>query len=125
MYARPLLNLLEMLNRKDLSALAESLGGLPVLGSLEGSPAAEAGARYGDVLLAVNDRPTATWDAFIAARNNCSGHFVAKIFRDGDELELRIELRPSSKSPMEILGELIGSGLASPPPEPIERNRPN
>jgi S1-C subfamily serine protease len=109
-----------MLSRKDLSALADAVGGLPVLGCLDGSPAAEAGARYGDILLSVNNVRTATWDEFIAARNACQGRFVARIFRDGGEIELHIELRPSTRTPMEVLGEIIGRGLASGLPEPAD-----
>ena len=42
-----------MLSRKDLSALADALGGLPILGCLEGSPAAEAAIQKGDILLGI------------------------------------------------------------------------
>ena len=49
-----------MLPRKSLFALAKALEGLPVLGALEGTPAARAGVRYGDVLLEVNGVRTRT-----------------------------------------------------------------
>lgn len=95
-----------MKSQKDLSALATAVGGLPVLGCLAGSPAANAGTRYGDILLSVDGTPTPTWEAFLAARAQCRGQFVARIFRDGEELELVIELRPESRSPLELISEL-------------------
>ena len=97
-----------MNSRSDLARLAAALGGLPILGCLEGSPAAEAGVRYGDILLAIDGTPTGTWDDFLQARNRCVDGFVARIFRDGVEHDLHVELRPSTRTPMEILGELMG-----------------
>jgi S1-C subfamily serine protease len=101
----------------DLSRLAAALGGLPVLGCLEGSSAAEAGIRYGDVLLAVDGIGTGTWDDYLTARGQAQGRFIARIFRDGAEFEVEIELRPPTRSPMEVLGELIERGIA---PRPID-----
>ena len=91
----------------DLSRLADALGGLPILGCLEGSPAAEAGVRYGDVLLSIDGQRTGSWDEFIDARSKCRGGFVARIFRDGQELEIAVTLRPSTRTPMEVLEELV------------------
>jgi S1-C subfamily serine protease len=90
----------------DLSRLATALGGLPVLGCLDGSPAAEAGLRYGDVLLALDGAPTRTWNDFIDARSRAEGGFVVRIFRDGAELDLSIALRAHAGSPAEVLAEL-------------------
>lgn len=100
-----------MQSRSDLSRLAAALGGLPILGCLAGSPAAEAGVRYGDILLAVDNQPTPSWDEYLAARRRTNGTMVARIFRDGAELEVTLELRPATKSPLEILGELTSDRI--------------
>ncbi len=106
-----------MRSRVDLSRLAAALGGLPILGCLEGSSAAQAGVRYGDILLAVDGSPTETWDDFLRVRGKCRDRLVARIFRDGTELEVSIELRPSTRSPLELLAEVAGETLggADPP----------
>lgn len=104
-----------MQSRNDLSKLAAALGGLPVLGCLEKSPAAEAGVRYGDILLALDGHPTATWDDFLFARGRAQGQFVARIFRDGGELEILVVLRPSTRQPLEVLAELMDRGVVAPP----------
>lgn len=100
-----------MQSQSKLSRLAAALGGLPVMGCLEGSPAAEAGVRYGDILLALDGAPTPTWDDFIRVRSAVRDRFVARIFRDGAELEIAIELRRTSKSPFELLSEIVDREL--------------
>ena len=112
-----------MRSRSELSRLAAAMGGLPVLGCLEGSPAAEAGVRYGDILLAVDGIATSTWDDFLRARTQSRGRFVARIFREGTELEIAVELKPSGRTPMEMLDELmrrdavhVADGVADDPP---------
>jgi len=111
-----------MLNREDLSRLATALGGLPILGCLEGSPAAEAGVRYSDILLSVDGVPTASWNDFLEARSRCQGRMLIRIFRDGAERELDIELRRSTKSPLELIGELQEQGI-QPVPKSIAPDR--
>jgi S1-C subfamily serine protease len=97
-----------MQSRTDLFRLAAAIGGVPILGCLDGSPAAEAGVRYGDILLSVDGLPTATWDDFLEARSRSKGGFLARIFRGGDEFEVSIEFRRrENKSPLEVLGELV------------------
>lgn len=108
-----------MLSRSDLSRLAATLGGLPVLGCLEGSPAAEAGVRYGDILLAVDGVTTSTWDEFLQVRGRCNGRMLARIFRDGVERDVDIELRASTKSPLELVSELQQHGIT--PIEPAAK----
>jgi S1-C subfamily serine protease len=103
-----------MRSRTELSRLAAALGGLPVLGCLDGSPAAEAGVRYGDVLLAIDGTPTASWDDYLLARGRCNGRFVARLFREGEELEIAVELRPTARTPLEALGELVARRVLDP-----------
>jgi S1-C subfamily serine protease len=109
-----------MLSPSELARLAIALGGLPILGCLEGSPADLLGVRYGDILLSVNGFPTASWHDFLEARRQCDGKLVARVFRQGNEFELSIPLRASSKSPLEVLGELQSRGIM---PGADERDR--
>ena len=99
-----------MRRSSELSRLAQALGGLPILGCLKSSPAAQAGVRYGDVLLSINGVPTPTWDTFLAVRQTCQGRFVARIFRDGAEIDVEIPLRQGPlPSPLEVLSELVSA----------------
>jgi S1-C subfamily serine protease len=100
-----------MLSPHDLSRLATALGGLPVLGCMAGSPAEEAGMRYGDILLSINGTKTGSLEEFLNARNRCDGRMVARVFRQGVELELAFELRPGKKTPLELLEELKSRGI--------------
>jgi len=93
----------------ELSKLAGALNGLPVLGCLAGSPAEQAGVKYGDVLLSVDGKPTTSWDDFILARREAKGQFTVRLFRAGEELELVVPLRQvAARTPAELLAELLG-----------------
>jgi len=100
-----------MRSRTELSRLAAALGGLPVLGCLDGSPAAQAGVRYGDILLAIDGAPTTTWDDFLSARSKTKDGFLARIFRDGVELEIHVKLREHQAGVAEVLSALIEQGV--------------
>jgi S1-C subfamily serine protease len=100
-----------MLSPTDLAALAAALGGLPIMGCLEGSPAAEAGLRYGDILLAIDGTPTACWDDFLRARRQQVGELRASVFRQGTTFDVVMSLRPVSKGPQALLGELQERGI--------------
>jgi S1-C subfamily serine protease len=100
-----------MLRPTELVRLATTLGGLPILGCLAGSPADEAGVRYGDILLAVNGFPTASWDDFLRARAHADGQLHARVFRQGVEFDVSLTLRASTSSPLEVLGELQSRGV--------------
>src|SRR5664279_628388 len=69
---------------EQITKLAIALGGLPVLGCRPGSPAARAGIRYGDVLLAVNGVPTPDWKTYVQARAIRERETEIAIFRAGD-----------------------------------------
>src|SRR5580693_3723279 len=79
-----------MQNPEQLTKLANALGGLPVLGCKPGSPAARAGIRYGDVVLAVNGTPTPDWSAYAEARRRRTGSMHVAVFRDGEELAIEL-----------------------------------
>jgi S1-C subfamily serine protease len=100
-----------MLSYPELVRLATLLGGLPILGCLSGSPAEGAGMQYGDILLAVNGMPTASWDDFVRARSQAGDQLLARVFRQGVEFDVTIALRASGRSPLELVGELQDRGI--------------
>ncbi len=83
------------LSSEQLTKLATALGGLPVLGCRPGSPAARAGIRYGDVVLAVNGVPTPDWATYVEARQQCALDMKVAIFRAGIELTLDLHFEAS------------------------------
>ena len=92
----------------DLHAIAATLGGLPLLGCLRGSPAERAGLRYGDVVLEVNGHRTPDWVAYIDAIHERKPVMTVRFFRDGTERLAELQLPPetSPASPQELLHEL-------------------
>lgn len=98
-----------MQHRDDLAKLAGKLGGLPVLGCRPGSPAAQAGIRYGDIVLSVNGEPTPDWGAYIAAKRRSGSDMLVEIFRAGQHVTHRLVLDRGGEpvDPMALLAELI------------------
>lgn len=98
-----------MLKWDDVTRLASRLGGIPVLGCQPGSPAERAGVRYGDVLLTVNGVPTPDWGAYLEVRRGLVGTMQIELFRDGETLQLELELDRASApvDPARLLDELI------------------
>ncbi|HET8936191.1 MAG TPA: PDZ domain-containing protein [Polyangiales bacterium] len=101
-----------MLTPAELARLATALGGLPILGCLAGSPAEDAGVRYGDILLSLDGMPTSSWDEFVRARTQAGRAIVVRVFRQGQEFDLSIELRRSDKTPEQVIDELRGAASA-------------
>jgi S1-C subfamily serine protease len=83
-----------MMSRKQLEQIAETVRGIPVWGCLPGSTAAEAGVRYGDIVLSVNGMLTPNIDAYLEARKLRNDGYELRLFRDGDELDLFVGFRP-------------------------------
>jgi S1-C subfamily serine protease len=91
-----------MLPLSVLSRLATVLGGIPIPGCLEGSPAARAGIRYGDVLLSIDGTPTPSWTDFLQARR-FSSQVTVRVFRQGAEFDVTMELTPTARSPRHVM----------------------
>lgn len=92
-----------MLGPSAITRLATALGGLPILGCGQASPAGVAGLRYGDILLSLNGVRTASWSDFFQARWQSPGAVVVRVFRQGVEFEAPLALSPKVKSPREVL----------------------
>jgi len=91
-----------MQHPEALTLIANSLNGLPILGCASGSPAARAGLHYGDIVLALNGAPTPSWAAFFEAAQ-AQRELRLRVFRQGRELELQLELDSSARSPRAVL----------------------
>lgn len=92
-----------MLHPSALTRLATALGGLPILGCAQRSPAGAAGLRYGDIVLSLNGIPTASWSDFFQARWQSQDDVRVRVFRQGVEFEAPMALSPSVSSPREVL----------------------
>lgn len=106
-----------MMSRQQLEHIAETVGGVPVLGCLPGSTAAEAGVRYGDIVVSVNGVATPSIDEYLEARKLRSDGFDLVLFRDGRHLSLFVPFRPPA-DPLAALALQIADGRYASPPEP-------
>ena len=113
-----------MIPRKQLEEIAATVQGVPVWGCLPGSTAAEAGVRYGDIVLAVNGIPTPTIIEYLEGRKLRTDGFDLRIFRDGIELNVFVPFRAPAE-PMAALaaqiadGRYVSSGDDSTPPKSL------
>jgi S1-C subfamily serine protease len=96
-----------MLTWEDVTRLATQLNGVPVLGCRPDSPAARAGVRYGDILMAVNDMPTPDWASYIEARTRGRGRMRVEVFRAGETLVFEFAL-PAATAPVDPVALLEG-----------------
>jgi S1-C subfamily serine protease len=72
----------------QLDRLAKILGGIPVWEVYADSGAAQAGVRFGDIILRVNGKPTPTFQHFLAAGEKHLTNLQFEVFRDGKLLRL-------------------------------------
>jgi S1-C subfamily serine protease len=105
-----------MISRKQLEEIAATVHGVPVWGCLPGSTAAEAGVRYGDIVLGVNGMPTPGIDEYLEARKLRSDGYELRLFRDGQELTVWVPFRPPVDS-LSALATQIAHGRYVPPSE--------
>ena len=102
-----------------LTRLATALGGVPILGCVEGSPAHVAGVRYGDIVLAIDGTPTASWTDFFQARRRSPTQLSVRVLRQGTPLEISMTLPATARTPRHVLDR----PLASYPREPVAHTR--
>lgn len=97
-----------MFDKDWLFRLARSLEGLPIIGCLEGTPAARAGIRYGDVLLSVNGKRTRSLVDYVEARALDELGMAVVVFREGREQswELKFDAPGQAPDAARILAEL-------------------
>jgi S1-C subfamily serine protease len=98
-----------MMSRRQLEEIAEAVRGIPVWGCLPGSTAAEAGVRYGDIVLSVNGLDTPTIVEYLQARKLRTDGYTLRLFRAGEELTLFVPFR-SPSDPMAALALQIADG---------------
>jgi S1-C subfamily serine protease len=98
-----------MISRKQLEEIAVTVQGIPVWGCLPGSSAAQAGVRYGDIVLEVNGVLTPTINEYLAARALRKDGLSLRLFRNGDELSLFVEFRPPADT-LEALATQLADG---------------
>jgi S1-C subfamily serine protease len=110
-----------MMSRKQLEEIADTVQGIPVWGCLPGSTSAEAGVRYGDIVLKVNGMRTPTIDDYLEARKLRTDGYELVLFRAGEELTVYVAFRPPA-DPMAALamqladGRYLPSDSTMPPP---------
>ncbi len=104
-----------MISRTSLFALAKALEGMPVLGTLRGTPAARAGIRYGDILLSVNGMRVRNVADYVEAKALDDDGMEIVVFRTGTEQVERLtyDKRTGHADPAAILAELMSLRIAS------------
>lgn len=82
-----------------IEKIAAIYGGMPLLSTLPDSPAARAGLRWGDVVIAVNGLPTPDVNAFVRARESRTGAALVRFVRDGKEREVELSWSEHQQAP--------------------------
>jgi S1-C subfamily serine protease len=90
-----------MKSPREIQAVANILGGVPILGVVPGSPAERSGLRYGDIVLSLNGVATDSFEAFLCAHDTNSGELAIEVFRDGALLAFMMSVprRRAEKAP--------------------------
>ena len=87
-----------MKSPREVQAIANILGGVPILGVVPGSPAERSGLRYGDIVLSLNRVMTDRFEAFLCAHDTNSGELAIEVFRDGVRLALTMNVTPRRRA---------------------------
>ena len=95
-----------MISRKQLEEIAATVQGVPVFGCLPGSSAAEAGVRYGDIVLSANGVRTFGIDDYVAARSLRVDGLDLRVLRGGQELSLFVEFRAPEQEFETLAGQI-------------------
>lgn len=113
-----------MFDVRALESLAAALEGIAILGVLPGSPADEAGVRFGDVLMEVNGRRVRSWREYIAATAEARDGMDAVVVRGGAPLALTLATKRTNAPPdyfslvMEMAAHRLGGARLEPGDEP-------
>lgn len=78
-----------------------------MLGTLEGSPAARLGVRYGDILLSVNGVRTRTVSDYLEAKDRRPDGMIVTVFRAGEERVVDLAYDGGRRDTLSILSELV------------------
>lgn len=115
-----------MFDAQRIQQLAAALEGLPILGVLSTSPAALAGVRFGDVLLAVNGARVRSWADYIAATAAHREGMEVVVFRGGAERRLSLATRRTATPPdhLAIVLDMVANNIAGARLEP-ETDQPS
>lgn len=115
-----------MMPRKQLEEIAAAVEGIPVWGCLPGSTSAQAGVRYGDIVLGVNGMRTQTIEDYLEARMLRADGMEVRLFRAEGEVTLFIAFRPPPDT-LEALANQIAEGryLATEPQKTPPKGLPS
>lgn len=87
-----------MKSPREVQAIANILGGVPILGVVPGSAAEHSGLRYGDIVVSLNGVTTDTFEAFLGAHDlTRGGELSVEVFRDGLRLSLTMSVPPRKR----------------------------
>ena len=116
-----------MKSRSKIKKLAKAAEGIPIWGSIPGSPADGAGVRYGDILLSVNGTRTKTFQDYVDAKRSSDGVLALEFLRDGDTIEVAVELAGSDWKPTdrEVAETVAEQGYLAPDDEDDTPQKPN
>jgi predicted metalloprotease with PDZ domain len=98
--------------------VARLLRGIPLLGCAPGSPSFEAGFRYGDILLSINDQPTEDVRTYLLARSDAGRPVRAVVFRLGATWEVTLPPGEAAPPVFEAARRGLAAALESEPPPP-------
>lgn len=94
------------------------MNGIAILGALPGSPAAEYGLKYGDVLLSVNGLAMSSVEDFLQARSAAEEKMDLIVRRGTHVLELSLDLtarKGKLGNPVEAMKTMSHLSLVPPP----------
>lgn len=83
-------------NPAEIKVLARRLGGVPIWGVLPGSPAHQAGMRYGDIVVRVNGVQTPSFFDFLEAQHARGDRLEFEVLRRGVLLRLDVAIGASN-----------------------------
>lgn len=102
-----------MISRDQAQRIADTLGGLLILGCLEGSPFRGVGVRYGDVLTEVNGMRVRTLQDYVDAKDTRAGSMAIVFVRDGQVLRAEAAFTGVTSDPADMVHELAEMRLIS------------